>query len=167
MDENTIELISVIITVFFVISVPLIGILGGRITEYRHFRSLERREAEASDVIVTQIKSFPAAASNSQPPTIVYAETVVASDYLKTFFASLRGIFGGEVRSFQRMQERARRESVLRLIDSARSQGYNAICNVRLDTADVGGGAMTRGKKGFPMSAILASATAYNANTGE
>lgn len=166
MDEGPFELIMTVITIFFVVSIPLIGILGGRITEYLHFRSLERRETEASDVIVTQIKSFPAAVPDSQPPTIVYAETVIASDYLKTFFASIRGIFGGEVRSFQRMQERARRESVLRLIESARSQGYNALCNVRLDTADVGGGAMTRGKKGFPMSAILASATAYNANSG-
>ena len=98
---------------------------------------------------------------------IVYGETVIASDYLKTFFASLRGIFGGEVRSFQKMQERARRESVLRLIEAARNEGYNAVCNVRLETADVGGGAMTRKKKGFPMSAILASGTAYNAATGD
>jgi uncharacterized protein YbjQ (UPF0145 family) len=166
-NEEAVSLILSIVGILFAITVPLIGILGGRITEYRHFRSLERREEESSDIIVTQIKSFPAAVPSSHPPMIVYGETVIASDYLKTFFASLRGIFGGEVRSFQKMQERARRESVLRLIEAARNEGYNAVCNVRLETADVGGGAMTRKKKGFPMSAILASGTAYNAATGD
>lgn len=166
MNESMVELVIGVFFLLLGVSVPLIGILGGRITEYRHFRSLERREEEYEDFIVTQIKSFPAARSGSPAPAIMYAETVIASDYLKTFFAGIRGIFGGEVRSFQRMQERARRESLLRLIEQARAQGYNALCNVRLETADVGGGAMTRGKKGFPMSAILASATAYHAETG-
>ncbi|WP_417848577.1 YbjQ family protein [Thalassoglobus sp.] len=167
MDDSLVAMLMMCFWAFLFIGVPLIGIVGGRVNEYRHFKSLERREAEAHDLIVTQIKSFPAAIPGQQPPTLIYAETVIASDYLKTFLAAIRGIFGGEVRSFQKMQDRARRESLLRLIDSARQQGYNAICNVRLETADVGGGAMTRGKQANPMAAILASATAYHASTAE
>ncbi len=167
MDESFVDMIFGVFFLILAVSIPLIGILGGRVSEYRHLRSLERREEEASDIIVTQLKSFPAATRSDQTPTIVYAETVIASDYLKTFFAKIRGIFGGEVRSFQRMQERSRRETLLRLIKSAREQGFNAICNVRLETADVGGGAMTRGKNAMPMACILGSATAYQASSSE
>lgn len=167
MDEAFVEMIISAFFIFLAVSIPLVGILGGRISEYRHLRSLERREEESSDVIVTQLKSFPAATGSDQTPTIVHAETVIASDYLKTFFSKIRGIFGGEIRSFQRMLERSRRETLLRLIESARNQGYNAICNVRLETADVGGGTMTRGKKAMPMASILGSATAYHASSSE
>lgn len=158
------DMIPIVLGLFFAVFIPLVGIFGGRISEYRHLRSLEQREEETNDMIVTQIKSFPASISSDQPPSIVFAETVIASDYLKTFFSKIRGIFGGEIRSFQRMQERSRRETLLRLIDSARDQGFNAICNVRLETADVGGGTMTRGKKAMPMACILGSATAYQAS---
>ncbi len=165
MEDGLADFIISIIFICIAVSVPLIGIFGGRISEYQHFRSLVRREEESNDVIVTQLKSFPAANHSDQPPSIVYAETVIASDYLKTLLAKIRGIFGGEVRSFQKMQERSRRETLLRLIKSAREQGYNAICNVRLETADVGGGAMTPGKNAMPMACILGSATAYHAST--
>ena len=164
MDETFAETMISVVFIALAVSIPLVGILGGRISEYRHFKSLERREEEVGDVIVTQLKSFPASSISREAPSIVYAETVIASDYLKTFLASLRGIFGGEVRSYQKMQERSRRETLLRLIESAQKQGFNAICNVRLETADVGGGAMTRGKKAMPMACILGSATAYHAS---
>lgn len=167
MDESAIELIVGLVILAISISIPLIGIFGGRITEYRHLKSLARREAETSHIIVTQMKSFPTQIAGSGEPTIVHAETVIASDYLKTFLASMRGIFGGEVRSYQKMLDRARRETLLRLIDSAQEQGYNAICNVRLETADVGGGTMTRGKNAIPMAAILGWATAYHAKSME
>ena len=52
-------------------------------------------------------------------PTIVLAETVVASDYLKSFLAKLRNIFGGDIRGFELLQERARREVTLQLKERA------------------------------------------------
>ena len=48
----------------------------------------------------------------------------------------------------------------MRIIEQARSQGYNAVCNVRLETADVGG---SSSRRRAAMAAILASATAYHA----
>jgi uncharacterized protein YbjQ (UPF0145 family) len=159
------EPVTVLVMVVFLLSAfgpMLLGIVGGRITEAMHFKSLDRRALEFEDMLISQVKSFPERVPGDRPPTLVVAEVVVASDYLKTFLASLRKIIGGEVRSFEKMQRRARREAILRLLKQAREQGYNAICNVRLDTADIGGGA-TMSKNPAAVAAILASATAYHA----
>jgi uncharacterized protein YbjQ (UPF0145 family) len=90
---------------------------------------------------------------------MIVGESVIATDYLKTFLAGLRKIFGGELRSYQSLLVRARREALQRVVEEARRSGYNAICNVRLDGADVGGNSKRRR---VAMVCILASATAYH-----
>ena len=59
---------------------------------------------------MTQIRSFPAYAAVGPLPTMLVAEVVISSDYLKSFLARLRNIFGGEIRSVGTLLERARRE---------------------------------------------------------
>ena len=127
--------------------------------ERSHFKQLDDRESQNGDFFVTQVKSCPGASGNGPPPTMFIGETVISSDYLKTFLAKLRKLFGGEIRSYQTLLERARRESLQRIVEQARAGGYNAVCNVRMENADVGGSTAT--KKGIVMVAILASATAY------
>ena len=95
-------------------------------------------------------------------PVSVTAEVVVGSDYLKSWLAGWRNIFGGELKSFQSLQERAKREVILRLVQRARENGMNAICNVRINSADIGGNT-SGGKKKVPMAAVIATATAYRA----
>ena len=139
-----------------------LGLIVGGINERNHFRQLDMREAQTRDILVTQLKSFPAATAVERTPRMLVAEVVISSDYLKSFLAGIRNIFGGEVRSFQTMLERARREALQRMKEEARQMGYNAICNVRLETADIGGRGSSSNKRIF-MAAILASSTAYNA----
>jgi uncharacterized protein YbjQ (UPF0145 family) len=145
------------------IALLALGLFAGGTTERRHLRSLEKRETAMRDMTVTQIKSFPGYLPGSPTPQMIVAEAVIATDYLKSFLANLRNIFGGQIDSYQTMLIRARREATLRILEQARQQGYNSICNLRLDTADVGGNSVTAGKQGMVMAAILASATAYNA----
>ena len=149
------RLLPILIYVLPPIVLFSLGYFVGGSREKRHFRELDKRQAN-SNVLVSQLKSFPFATRTDLPPKIVVAEVVIASDYLKTFLASVRNIFGGEVRSFQTLLTRSRREALLRLTEQAEADGYNAICNVRFDTADVSGG-----QKKVHMSAVLASATAY------
>ncbi len=151
------ELIIGLLPVLFLLA---LGLFAGGTLERRHFRNLQCREEQQADCFVTQIKSFPNAAPEEPPPRMVVAEVVIASDYLKSFLAKLRNIFGGEVRSYQSLLVRARREASLRILEEARRQGYNAVCNVRFDTADVGGSTSTNRSA---MVAIIASGTAYHA----
>ncbi len=147
-----------IVNLVIVVGLLLLGLIAGSLAERRHLRSLEAREAQHRDVLVTDLKSFPDACAGPYPPRLVVAEVVIASDYLKSFLASLRQIFGGEMRSFGTLMIRGRREALMRLIQQARAEGYNALGNVRLEPADIGGSTTRRG---VPMVTILASATAY------
>lgn len=140
----------------------IFGVIIGRTVEKRHFRRIEERERETSDVLITQLKSFPMADRTDPSATVVMAEVVIGSDYLKSFFAKWRNIFGGEIKSFQTLQERAKREVILRLVDQTQDHGLNAICNVRINAADIGGNTMG-GKNKIPMAAVIATGTAYRA----
>lgn len=137
-----------------------IGLFVGGAIERRHFRSLDEREAANADFLITQLKSYPGAVAGSNPPAMLCGEAVISSDYLKTFLASVRKIFGGEMKSYQSLLVRARREALQRVVQQARSMGYNAICNVRYDSTDIGGGSKHKNKA--VMVTILASATAYH-----
>lgn len=148
---------------FFVLLIAL-GFFVGGTTERRHLADLTRREEATSGFLSTQSKYFLGNIEAGHTPTMIVKEVIIASDYLKSFLAKLRNIFGGEVRSFETLLERARREALLRIIEEAQSNGYNAICNLRMDTAEIGG---NLNKRGAAMASILASATAYRTTTGE
>jgi uncharacterized protein YbjQ (UPF0145 family) len=148
----------------FAILVALLtlGLLAGGYAERKHFRELASREANNGDFLITQLRSFPGAVHGSTPPTIVHGEVVIASDYLKSSLSGLRKIFGGELRSYNSLVVRARREALQQLVEQARTGGFDAICNVRFDTVDVAG---TTKRRGAAMVALLASATAYHRGT--
>jgi len=145
---------AIIITVILL----AIGFTFGGLAERRHNASLDEREQRLREaVMMTQLKSFPLVDVNGKEPELLTAECVISSDYLKTFFAGIRKIFGGEMRSFQTILERARREVMVQLAEEAQARGFNAICNVRLETAQIGGK-----QKGVMMAAIQAAATGYD-----
>ena len=137
----------------------LLAWFTGRYAERRHYRSLKRREQEMADILVTDLKTFPGGVDPSRGGELVQGQAVIATDYLKTFLATLRNIFGGEVKSYESLLQRARREAILRMMTQARGRGYNAVCNIRLTMSDIGG--MT-GTKGAAMVEVLAWGTAYS-----
>jgi uncharacterized protein YbjQ (UPF0145 family) len=77
---------------------------------------------------------------------------------LKNFIAYFNKLVGGEISVYETLMRRARREATLRLKESARAKGYNALANLRIENCDIG---MMTGK-GKPVSvAVVACATAY------
>ena len=52
-------------------------------------------------------------------------------------------------------------EALLRMKERARELGCNAVCNVRFDSADIGGNAAGAKKKGSNMAVALVSGTAW------
>jgi uncharacterized protein YbjQ (UPF0145 family) len=140
----------------------LVGFIAGGMAERRHLRHLAARE-QANPLFVTDVKGFPHVDPTRLGAAMLTAEVVIASDYLKTFLAGLRGLIGGEIRSYQSLLLRGRREALQRLCEQARARGYNALSNVRIDTADVGGNATSRR---MPMAAVIAVGTAYHALPG-
>ncbi len=139
-----------------------IGFLFGSISEKKHLQSMDEREKHNIDFKVTDLKTFPSLSTGSKTPKMFIGEVTVASDYYKRFAGGLRNFFGGEVHSYSTLMLRARREALLRIIESAKADGYNAICNLRMETADIGGSATAN--KAAVMVSIIAYATAYQAD---
>lgn len=140
----------------------LIGWLVGGYMERSHFKRIERDRKDLSDMLVTQLKSFPHDEPSETAPRMVMGEVVISSDYLKNFLTKIRNIFGGEMKSLNTLLVRAREEAMIRMLKSARKGGYNAVCNVRLETAEVG--SSKTAQKTTVMVSMIASGTAYNAD---
>ena len=137
----------------------LCGLFAGKVAERKHLRSLDAREAVLlKDFLVTDLRSCPGHAAPGG--VLVTGESVVSSDYFKTFVATLKKIIGGELTTLQTLMTRARREALLRMVESARGQGFDAICNARIETVDIGGAGVNT-QKVMTMATVVASGTAY------
>lgn len=123
-----------------IIPLTFVGIcmLIGKGIELHHFKKLEERERQLSGMIVTNLKTIPQQYQNAQP-ILVMGSAVIATDYFKVFAAGLRTLFGGEMKSYVTLMERARREAVIRMLEQAAQQGASAVWNIRYETSTTQG----------------------------
>ena len=141
--------------------VLFVGWLVGHLSETKHERSLALREEELKDIEATDLRNPPGFADADGMCALVSGEAVVASDTFKSWVFGFKNIVGGESKTFTRLFDRARREALLRMKERARELGCNAVCNVRFDSADIGGNAAGAKKKGSNMAVALVSGTAW------
>lgn len=146
---------DILIPLLFTVIFLIIGTVFGRLNESKHYNSLNNREMDTREILITDIRSYETPDANPTP-TLVVAEVVIATDYLKSFLAKIKKLLGGEVKSYLTLLERARREAIQRVTEQARDQGFNAICNLRIEMSDISG----QRSKSVSVS-VIASGTAY------
>lgn len=112
----------------------LVAYFVGTHQERRHFQELQARESRNRRIPVTTFETLPEGWT-AERCGLVDGSVVISVDYFKRFLAGLRGIFGGRILSYEPLLDRARREAVLRMIESARAKGFDAVINVRLETS--------------------------------
>jgi uncharacterized protein YbjQ (UPF0145 family) len=112
------------------------GYVVGRSRETRHTRLLEARETEQRTFPVLTLSQLPEGWT-ARSAGLVRGEAVMAFDYYKVFYAGVKTLFGGRIESLETLLDRARRESMQRMIADARRQGYDAIIRVRIETASL------------------------------
>ena len=115
-----------------------IGFVTGKVIELRHLRRLALREAELRDVGICNLRKIPAKLGERES-FLVTGSAVIATDYFKVFAAGLRGLFGGEMKTYRSLMSRARREAVVRMLEQARQLGAGSVWNVRLETSTIQG----------------------------
>ena len=161
MDPQAIELI---VKVGLAALLLIVGFTAGRLAERKHFKSLEERESRHTDMLVTDFRSFPGleegGSGHAAGAQLVSGCAVISSDYFKTFIAAIKKFIGGELRTYESLLTRARREAIIRMLDEAKAAGFDAVCNVRLDGYDIGG-ASKGTKKPVVSVSVQASGTAY------
>lgn len=151
------NLIGTFLPLLVIVGGLMLGVVFGMTAERRHFRRLAERESQISIPVVDLKTLPPGLESAAGGGALVMGQVVIASDYLKTMLSGFRKIFGGEMKSFERMIERARREALLRAIDECESKGGIALINVRFETSQID--SMQR-KKMRPMAEVLCFGTA-------
>lgn len=126
------------LNVFLTFGVPLVILMVayfvGSLIERNHFRSIRNREEEFHGYPVVSFATMPAD-WNVASSQLVAGSMVVSLDYFKRVIAGLRGLIGGRIKTYEPLLERARREALLRMTEEARSQGFDAVINVRLETS--------------------------------
>ena len=114
----------------------ILGFVVGRWRERSHFQSLIRREADFQDLSIVNLKTVPHPEQVDRAE-LVCGDAVIATDYFKGFSARLKSIVGGELRSYETLMERARREATLRLLEQARGIGATEVWNIRYETSNI------------------------------
>ncbi len=132
--EETVNAISLFLQFGLPILLLVLAYFIGNMIEQRHFRIIRKREEAVHGFPVVTFDTMPDD-WRAESCTLVSGSIVVSLDYFKRVIAGLRGLVGGRVKTYEPLLERARREALLRMTESAREKGYDAIFNVRLETS--------------------------------
>ena len=72
---------------------------------------------------------------------LVQGSSVRAKHIGRDFMASLKNIFGGELKGYTELLQESREEAIARMQEQARAIGANAVLNVRFSTSTIAQGA--------------------------
>ena len=113
-----------------------VGVFAGRANERKHYRELQKAEDDLRDIAVSN-GSAPGEAGTFTGGTLVVGSVVIAEDFFKRVAASLKSLVGGNLRAYETLLERGRREAIVRMKQEARRLGATHVVNVRLETASL------------------------------
>jgi len=151
---------------FLTLAIAPVMLLGawisGSILERRHLKRLLLLESGSRGVLAVTIEDLPPD-WHVESSELVMGNVVISQDYYKRFAASIKGLFGGNIRVLEPLLERARREALIRMKGVAHARGYRTIINVRIETAALAGA--RRDGKGTVGVEILAFGTAISLST--
>ena len=129
-----------------------LGYFFGKSAETNHYKSIKQRELKFLRIPTTN-KKFPMRSDEVVNSALVQGSVVISVDYFKRIYASVINIFGGKVVPYESLLDRARREAILRLKESAPSA--DEFMNLRIETASI-----TKNTKSVGSIEVLAYATA-------
>jgi len=72
---------------------------------------------------------------------VVNGSTVRAKHVGRDIMASLKNIFGGELKGYTQLLQESRDEAVKRMVEQAQSINANAVLNIRFSTSSIAQGA--------------------------
>ena len=131
----------------------ILAMFTGTLLEKAHFRRIHQRERNFHALPTLNTRKIPEGTLVAES-SLVMGGVVISIDYFKRFLASLRNIFGGEVKSYGSLLDRGRREAILRMKEQC--AGADLIINLRIETSSISQG----GQKQLGSVEVLAFGTA-------
>lgn len=120
-----------------VFGVGLVGWIVAFWFERRHIESMNRREDSLKNIAINNFKKTQS--DEPQAATLLIGSVVVAHDYFRTLVILFRKLVGGNIRHYERLVERGRREALIRLREEADLCGIDQVINVRFTTTAISG----------------------------
>ena len=124
--------------------------------ERRHYKDIRAREDQLRDFPAITFETIPEG-WQVEATHLAQGSVVVSVDYFKRFVAGLRAFFGGRIKTYEPLLDRARREALLRMIDAAKNEGCDAVINIRMETSRLA--SSRKGGKGTAGVEMLAYGT--------
>ncbi len=119
------------------IIITLLGLFFGRRVEKKHYASIREREEKYRKLVVISDKDLKRAKNVDSQGVLLVEGTVVSIDAFKKMMASFVNLFGGRMKAYESLVDRARREAILKVKEKAANAGYNVIGNLRLETSSI------------------------------
>ena len=112
----------------------VLGFVVGRLKERNHYEKLKHREIALSELNTSTFGKKNISGKDSQ---LFVGSMVVSIDYFKATLASFRSIFGGRLKSYETLLDRAKREATVRMKEKALLWGADEIRNIRVETSNI------------------------------
>ena len=125
---------DVLIGLAFTAILLLIAFFTGNHNEKKHYASILAREEKLHHIMVIPLKRPPEDFVTQQ---LVRGSVVVSSNYFTRMLASFRNFFGGNIRSYETLLDRARREAILRMKAEADALGADIVFNMKFETVSL------------------------------
>jgi uncharacterized protein YbjQ (UPF0145 family) len=120
-----------------VFTVGVIGWLVATWFERQHLKQLTAREIPLQDIHLNTFKTPPTC--NPDHSALLIGSVVIAHDFFRTLIIFIRKLVGGNIRHYERLVERGRREALVRLKETASERGLDTVINVRFTASVVAG----------------------------
>ncbi|MCK5809841.1 MAG: heavy metal-binding domain-containing protein [Cocleimonas sp.] len=119
----------------FILILLVVTYFIGTYLEKKHYTSIVERERKFNQLPAIAIKTPPSEGNFQQQ--LVLGSVTISVDYFKRFLAALHNFFGGRVTSYETLLDRARREALLRMKESAAEQNATLVLNIKYETASI------------------------------
>jgi len=119
----------------FILILLIVTYFIGTYLEKKHYISIVEREKKFNKLPAIAIKTPPSTGNFQQQ--LVLGSVTISVDYFKRFLATLHNFFGGRVTSYETLLDRARREALLRMKESAAEQNATLVLNIKYETASI------------------------------
>lgn len=126
----------------------LLGFLVGSFIERRHYRSILKREQELEPLPTVSFGKHAMPGQQVKEARMVVGMCSISSDFFKRFIASIVNIFGGNIRTYESLVDRARREAILRM--RAQAEGADMVVNVRVENSNL----FVSSRKGYAIGSV-------------
>ena len=119
---------------YIFLGLTILGYISGTIIEKNHYKRIRKREAALLHLPTIALKK-PLNEDGIEHVKLITGNVVISIDYFKKILAGLINFFGGNISAYETLIDRARREAILRMKESAK--GASEIINVRIETASI------------------------------